>query len=379
MFVKGDIQIDSATSASIESRKLRGLEIAAMAKIHKVENVEGYYLVPSVTNPKLKKYKVYVRDGNYNCTCADYETTRFKCKHVYATEFALQRERNDSSEEIAKPIVTDDAVGERVRKNYPVNWPAYNAAQMNEKKEFQKLLADLCKGIVEIGRPSRGRPAVPLSDAIFSIVYKVYSTFSGRRFTSDLCDAQSNGFINRVPHYNSAFRYMENPETFGVLTRLIEQSSLPLRAIESNFAVDSTGFAYSRFVRWYDIKYNRFTSEQQWVKAHLCCGVKTNVVTAVEIHERDANDGPILPSLVNATAKNFTMREVYADKGYSGRECHDAIANVGATPYIAFKGNATGGVGGLFEKMFHYFQFNPRRFFGPLSPTVEHRKHGNDG
>jgi transposase len=253
-------------------------------------------------------------------------------------------------------------VGERVRKNYPVNWPAYNAAQMNEKKEFQKLLADLCKGIVEIGRPSRGRPAVPLSDAIFSIVYKVYSTFSGRRFTSDLCDAQSNGFINRVPHYNSAFRYMENPETFGVLTRLIEQSSLPLRAIESNFAVDSTGFAYSRFVRWYDIKYNRFTSEQQWVKAHLCCGVKTNVVTAVEIHERDANDGPILPSLVNATAKNFTMREVYADKGYSGRECHDAIANVGATPYIAFKGNATGGVGGLFEKMFHYFQFNREDF-----------------
>lgn len=50
------------------------------------------------------------------------------------------------------------------------------------------------------------------------------------------------------------------------------------------------------------------------------------------------------------------------DKGYSGRESHDAIAKVGAVPYIAFKSNTTGGVGGLFEKMFHYFQFNREDF-----------------
>ena len=67
-------------------------------------------------------------------------------------------------------------------------------------------------------------------------------------------------------------------------------------------------------------------------------------------------------ALVNATAKNFTMAEVSADKGYSGRESHDAIAKVGATPFIAFKANTTGGVGGLFAKMFHYFQFKKDEF-----------------
>jgi transposase len=121
--------------------------------------------------------------------------------------------------------------------------------------------------------------------------------------------------------------------------------------------VDSTGFAYSRFVRWYDINYNRFSAEQQWVKAHLCCGTKTNVVTAVEIHGRDANDGLQLPALVQSTAKNFKMKEVSADKGYSSLDCHNAVAAVGAKPFIMFKDWATGGVGGLFKKMFHYFQF----------------------
>jgi hypothetical protein len=48
------------------------------------------------------------------------------------------------------------------------------------------------------------------------------------------------------------------------------------------------------------------------------CGVKTNVVTAVEIHDMNAADAPQLPALVDVTAKNFTIREVSADKGYTG-------------------------------------------------------------
>jgi hypothetical protein len=51
--------------------------------------------------------------------------------------------------------------------------------------------------------------------------------------------------------------------------------------------------------------------------AHLICGVKTNVVTAVEILDKDAGDAPQLPELVKATHKNFTVREVSADKAYT--------------------------------------------------------------
>ena len=207
-----------------------------------------------------------------------------------------------------------------------------------------------------------GRPRLSIRDALFSAVYKVYSTFSARRFTSDLCDAQDKGFIGKMPHFNSVLKTLENPEIFKALVSLIERSSLPLRSVESNFAVDSTGFAFSRFVRWYDIKYNRFSAEQQWIKAHICTGVKTNVITSVEIHERDAADVVQLPSLIQNTAKNFAMTEVSADKGYTGREALDAITATGATPFIMFRSNATGDVGGVYGKMFHFFQFKREEF-----------------
>jgi hypothetical protein len=73
---------------------------------------------------------------------------------------------------------------------------------------------------------------------------------------------------------------------------------LPLKTVEMVFAPDSTGFRCSRFVRWYDEKYGVERSGHDWVKAHATCGVKTNIVTAVEIAGRDAGDSPMFKPLV---------------------------------------------------------------------------------
>lgn len=340
----------------LDDRQQRGLEIAALARIERVGN---FFVVPSQYNPRQTRYKVAYGDKP-TCTCPDFETRGCRCKHIYAVEFTLRREQHPDG----SATVTESVTVTKTRKTYPQDWPNYNAAQVNERRHFQTLLADLCQGIdgASIEKPLRGRPQFPLSDAVFSVVYKIYSTRSGRRFVNDLGEARDKGYISRLPHYNTIFKFIEKPELYPILLSMIERASLPLRGVESKYAVDSTGFAFCRFVRWYDIKYNRFTAEQQWVKAHICCGVKTNVVTAIEIHKKDAGDISQLPALVEATARNFRMEEVSADKGYSGRGSHDAIAKVGAVPYIAFKNNTTGAVGGLFEKMFHYFQFNREDF-----------------
>ena len=84
-----------------------------------------------------------------------------------------------------------------------------------------------------------------------------------------------------------------------------------------DFAVDSSGFSTSRFVRWFDHKYGQPKQEYDWVKCHLMTGVKTNIVTAVEIGERYEGDCPQFIPLVNATVSNgFTIREVSADAAY---------------------------------------------------------------
>jgi transposase len=159
--------------------------------------------------------------------------------------------------------------------------------------------------------------------------------------------------------------FHENAELTPILKLLITESARPLRAVETEFAVDSTGFSSSRFERWFDHKYGVTRQRCVWVKAHLACGVKTNVITAVRILDKDAADSPQLPSLVKTTAAGgFAIREVSADKAYASLENFETVAGFGGTAFIAFKANTTGGVGGLFEKMFHYFQFRRDEFLG---------------
>lgn len=77
---------------------------------------------------------------------------------------------------------------------------------------------------------------------------------------------------------------------------------------------------------------------------------------------RAFNDCPILPELVRQTAAGFNVAEVSADKAYLSAENVETIFAAGGTPFIAPKSNTTGGIGGLFQKMFHYYQFNQTEY-----------------
>jgi transposase len=66
--------------------------------------------------------------------------------------------------------------------------------------------------------------------------------------------------------------------------------------------------------------------------------------------------------LVRSTAEHFTVGEVSADKGYLSVENVETVAALGGVPFIAPKVTTTGDAGGLFEKMYHYYQFNRERF-----------------
>jgi len=59
------------------------------------------------------------------------------------------------------------------------------------------MLADLCKGIEEPAPAKTGRRPHLIKDAVFAMVYKVYSGFSGRRFECDLDDAHDEGYLSK--------------------------------------------------------------------------------------------------------------------------------------------------------------------------------------
>jgi transposase len=336
-------------------RQGRGVMLAAMVKMRQAGRI---WIVPSQSESG-KKYKVDPHEQSPHCTCPDFEMHGHTCKHIYAVRLVRQRELFDDGTEVITESVT---VTKKVSRAYPQNWPAYNRAQTTEKETFQVLLHALCQGVEEPERHGAGRPGLPLADAVFAVCFKVYSTFSARRFMSDLRDARAKGHIGSVPHFNSICNHMERESMTPILHDLIVRSSLPLCAIEQDFAADSTGFSTSRFYRWFDHKYGTEKLEQDWVKVHLMVGVNTHIVTAVEIQGRCTNDSPLLPVLLNGTAKNFKIGEVSADKQYASENNFQAIASHGATAFIPFKTYTTGGIGGLFAKAFHYFNLYREEF-----------------
>lgn len=105
-----------------------------------------------------------------------------------------------------------------------------------------------------------------------------------------------------------------------------------------------------------------------WIKLHLMCGVKTNIVTSVEVSNGYSHDYHHFKPLVDHTAnQGFQMHEVLADKGYLGADNLMTTLRHGAIPYIPFKTNSLAQSGWepksqLCIRMFHFFMMNRAEF-----------------
>src|SRR5262249_36500813 len=118
----------------------------------------------------------------------------------------------------------------------------------------------------------------------------------------------------------------------------------------------------SRFIRWYDCKHGVERREHDWGKVHLTCGAKTQVVTAAAIYNRGAADSPILPEPGNTTRPALSGKESAAGTADPSVENVETVFNAGGIPFIAPKINTTGAAGGLFEKMYHFYQYRREEF-----------------
>ena len=333
-------------------RQMRGMAIAAQVRIEK--NRLGYK-VPSQSGNG--SYMVSLDDEPF-CSCPDFEKRQARCKHIYAVEYTIRREERPDGTTIETKTV---------KVTYRQDWPAYNAAQVHEQELFGQLLRELCDTIPQ-PLQGMGRPRLPLSDMVFAVGTKVYSTMSGRRAMTDMRNAQASGQLDRTPSFNSVLGYLKKPEMTPLLKSLIEQSAAPLKSLETDFAADSSGFSTSVYDRWFDHKWGKEKKEARWLKAHILTGVVTNIVTAVEVTGEAAHDSRFLKPMVDTTARTFDMQEVSADKAYLSRPNLHAIDNVGAVPFIPFKSNSLPvprngkNPDALWERAYHFYQLHRAAF-----------------
>lgn len=226
---------------------------------------------------------------------------------------------------------------------YPQDWSSYNRAQSNEFSLFQPLLWELLQYVKKEPRTSRGRPMQDIRDVLFACTLKAYFGRSGRRIVSVLEQSKNATYISSVPHYNTILKYLADPSLKPLLVGLVERSAIPMAVLEEDFATDSTGFSTSRFESWFSVKWGSFKGRaRMYRKAHAMVGVRTGVITSVDVTNGHSGDSPKLIPLTQRTSERFEVHAVLADKAYSSRKNLSFIYAIGATPYIPFKKNTNG-------------------------------------
>ena len=330
---------------NMDIRKQKGIQIAKTCQIDKKG---GAWIVPSQSGNGC--YKVEQKSGGFACSCQDYElrcNPEHPCKHVYAVLTVVLKWIDDKGRIV------------EVKRVYTQDWSAYNKSQIEEKERFMELLKGLIEVVPENHREGRGRPQMPIRELLFASTLKVYSQFSLRRFMTDLNTAKDKGYVAFAPCYSTVGKFMERQDITPILVSLITQSSLALRSVETDFAVDSSGFRTTKFNDYCREKHQTGQSHE-WLKCHVITGVKTNVITGVEIgFEHHTADSPQFIPLVKATQESgFTIHEVSGDKAYLSRNNLDIVAEMGATAYIPFKSNSQqhGRGSKVWNKMFYYFK-----------------------
>lgn len=336
-------------------RQIKGLQIAQTATIQ-----EGYdgWVVPSQTSNK----KYYVRkDAEMTCSCPDCKTRGIKCKHAFAVEYYLQKITTTKDGSIAI---------EHKRLTYPQAWKAYNKSQQEEKSRLLELLNDLVEQPTEQEKRGRGQPKISEHDMLIASALKVYSQFSLRRFMTDLNEAKEKGLVKQKPCFASVGHFMQQESLTPKLKELIALSAAPLKAVESKFAIDSTGFRTTRFNSYCQQKHGT-KRKHEFVKLHAVCGTKTNIITACEVtpsEGKGTGDISLFTPLSLETRENgFGIEEMSADMIYNSIDNFNLINGFGGTAFIPYKSglNATvrsGNRGKLWRKMFHYFKLNQDEF-----------------
>ncbi|MBU4266206.1 MAG: transposase [Candidatus Altiarchaeales archaeon] len=332
----------------MDGRQMRGMKLADIGGIAETE--KGW-VVPSQFGNGA--YLVQKKDEGYVCSCPDCQMRGVKCKHQWAVTYKIERKTDKDG---------NTTITKTTKVTYGQDWKAYTQAQTNEVELFDKLLSDLVEGVDE-PEQKMGRPRLRTKDLLFCSIQKVYSQLSSRRARTLYNHSKDREHIGKAPNYNSINIFLNREDVTPILHKLLTLTAMPLKGIEQDFAVDSSGFRTTNFTEYARYKYKRGTHE--WLKAHIMVGVKTNVIASAKVTDGNASDMPQFePLVMDAYNNGFEMREISADKGYSSRNNHGVAQRFDARAYIPFRKNATGSSRGciLWWKAFNYFQLHQEEF-----------------
>jgi transposase len=92
-------------------------------------------------------------------------------------------------------------------------------------------------------------------------------------------------------------------------------------------------------------------------------GVKTKIVTSIEVTEAHVGDATRYRRLLKSSARRFKLAEVSADKAYLSRRNLRLTRWLGADPLIPFKSNSRSSNDPLWTRLHQRFENWPNEFY----------------
>ena len=243
------------------------------------------------------------------------------------------------------------------RKRWPRNEILYNKVQENEFLNFFDFVKHLGFKVC-LGEKMRNM-------IICLLIWHKFPNLSTRRARGLLLLFKKIKLINvKIPCFKTLCSYREESLLANVLDDLIGESSKPLAKIEHDFATDATGIKTKLFSSWYSLRCKKEIKKRDHLTIHITTGVKSNIVTALNVETKSGKDNEIFREHVDKTAKIFSVDEFSGDGKYWCKSNCQKVIEVGAKPYFKVWKNWAGKARGCmaWKKMNLEFQNNPEKY-----------------
>jgi transposase len=219
------------------------------------------------------------------------------------------------------------------RKRWPRDEALYNRIQETEFRHFfdfvRFISMKVCKGKMR-------------NNLVCLLIWHKFPNLSTRRARSLLLLFKGCGLINvRIPCFKTLSNYRESNSLQIVIDKLIEESSKPLSVIEHDFATDATGIKTKLFSSWFSLRCKKRIRRRDHLTIHITTGVKSNIVTALNIETKQGKDNVIMRDHVDKTAENFKINEWSGDGMYWCKENCKKVSKYGGKPYFKCKTGET--------------------------------------
>mgnify|MGYP007044041566 CR=1 FL=1 len=229
-----------------------------------------------------------------------------------------------------------------MKKRYLRDESLYNRIQESEFLHFFDFVRFISLKVCK-GKKMR-------NNIVCLLIWHKFPDLSSRRAKGFLLFLKKFKAINvHIPCFKTLCNYREKPLMHNVLDNLIEESSKPLAKIEHDFATDSTGIRTKLFSTWYSLRCKKRIKRRDHLTVHITTGIKSNIVTAINVEIKKGKDNTIFREHVDKTSKNFQIEEWSGDGMYWCKDNCRKVSEVGGKPYFKCKKSWNGKKSGCLD------------------------------